>query len=400
MPVQETLVGSPGAVRRGYAFLDAARQHTRLAQSYSDQAGLGSTAFLYDNALVVLAYLADGRAHAVARAAALGDAMLYAQTHDPEHDDGRLRHAYLADGFVRGDGTVAIEPRFASSAVGDLAWAGIALAALARHTGQPRYATGAVRVGTWIDTHTRSESPLGGYAGGFDGAGNPLLYTSTEHNIGCVALFGQLSRLTGDRAWRRRRDHAASFLTWMWCAAGGFFHTGTDDGTCVNECPTPEDAQSWSYLALGASRYQSAVDWALTELAVPDGVTFSSMSLTANERAPIGPGQPPPRRDGIWYEGNAHLAAALRQRRRPGDEAQASLLLAACERAQEHAQERAQEQGNPETIGGRPVPNGAGVISASMPLDTGYGYGYYPYRHIGATAWYLLATARVNPLAA
>jgi hypothetical protein len=31
-------------------------------------------------------------------------------------------------------------------------------------------------------------------------------------------------------------------------------------------------------------------------------------------------------------------------------------------------------------------------------LDTGYGFGYYPYRHTGATAWYLLAAAGANPL--
>ena len=53
--------------RRGYAFLDAAMDGyptfgtNRLAQSYTDQAGLFSTAFTYDNALCVLAYLAVRR---------------------------------------------------------------------------------------------------------------------------------------------------------------------------------------------------------------------------------------------------------------------------------------------------------------------------------------------------
>src|ERR671930_2060672 len=49
---------------RGYRFLAAAMDgypdhgSVRLAQSYSDQAGLFSTAFTYDNALAILALLA------------------------------------------------------------------------------------------------------------------------------------------------------------------------------------------------------------------------------------------------------------------------------------------------------------------------------------------------------
>ena len=31
-------------------------------------------------------------------------------------------------------------------------------------------------------------------------------------------------------------------------------------------------------------------------------------------------------------------------------------------------------------------PERSGIVSASSPLDTGFGFGYYPYRHTGATA--------------
>jgi hypothetical protein len=95
----------------------------------------------------------------------------------------------------------------------------------------------------------------------------------------------------------------------------------------------------------------------------------------------------------VWFEGNGHLALALRERGNRGDEAQARRLLASTERAQD-------QLGTGQTIGGRTLPERAGVVSASSPLDTGFGFGYYPYRHTGATAWYLLAANRANPLQA
>lgn len=133
------------------AAMDAYPDHgtIRLAQSYTDQAGLFSTAFTYDNALAILANLACDTKAGRSRAAALGDALLYAQANDPDHDDGRLRQAYNVgpytfydgtpqpDGFVRADGkaNVGWQFGFTGTAVGDMAWAGIALATLARRTG-------------------------------------------------------------------------------------------------------------------------------------------------------------------------------------------------------------------------------------------------------------------------
>src|SRR3954471_9476026 len=75
------------SLRRAYVFLntmmDAYAQGTqvRLIQSYSDQQGLMSTAFTYDNALAILAYVARGRPEDIARARVIGDGLLYAQQH-------------------------------------------------------------------------------------------------------------------------------------------------------------------------------------------------------------------------------------------------------------------------------------------------------------------------------
>ena len=415
------------APRRARAFLaaamDAYPDHgtIRLTQSYTDQAGLFSTAFTYDNALAILAHLASpaGRSRAVA----LGDALLYAQAHDPGYDDGRLRQAYNVgpytfydgspqpDGFVRADGTANVGTQFGftGTAVGDMAWAGIALGALAARTGERRFLTGAVRIGEWIERVGRTDEPLGGYKFGVNGADERLPFTSTEHNTDLVALFGRLARLTGDRVWRERRARARAFVEKMWEPAGGFFYTGTNDGVTINRSPVPEDTQTWTHLALSSPAHARSLDWAASELAVLDtadrpnstvpagqsyaGVTFSSASLLANEAAPIAEGQPRPDRNGVWFEGTAHLALALRDRGAGGDEKRARRLLGSIERAQDLL-------GAEQTVGGTPLPARSGVVSASSPLDTGFGFGYYPYRHTGATAWYLLAVSRANPLRA
>ncbi|MFE0517937.1 Tat pathway signal sequence domain protein [Streptomyces sp. NPDC058954] len=420
---------TPSAARRSSAFLaaamDAYPEHgtIRLAQSYTDQAGLFSTAFTYDNALVILANLATGTSDGRSRAVALGDALLYAQAHDPAHDDGRLRQAYNVgpytfydgsaqpDGFVRADGTANVGTQFGftGTAVGDMAWAGIALSTLAGRTGRRRFLTGAVRIGEWIERVGRTDEPLGGYKFGVNGADEKLPFTSTEHNTDLVGLFGRLARLTGDKVWLERRSRAAAFVRRMWEPSGGFFYTGTNDGVTINRSPVPEDTQTWTHLALSSPAHSRSLDWAATELAVRDGaerpnstvpqgqsyegVTFSSASLAANEDAPIAPGQPKPDRNAVWFEGTAHLALALRCRRAPGDGARARRLLASIERAQDLL-------GGGQTLGGTAVAQGSGVVSASSPLDTGFGFGYYPYRHTGATAWYLLAAARANPLSA
>ncbi|GAA4330594.1 hypothetical protein GCM10023086_60340 [Streptomyces venetus] len=433
----QALAAGPAGARpaaapaRARAFLAAAMDaypghgRIRLTQSYTDQAGLFSTAFTYDNALAILAHLAARTADGLTRAEVLGDALLHAQSHDPVYDDGRLRQAYNVgpytfydgsrqpDGFVRPDGTANVGTQFGftGTAVGDMAWAGIALSALARRTGAGRFLMGAVRIGEWIERTGRTDEPLGGYKFGVDGADQKLPFTSTEHNTDLVCLFGRLARLTGDRVWLERRGRAEAFVRRMWEPSGGFFYTGTNDGVTVNKSPIPEDTQTWTHLAFGSrtGRHARSLDWAVTELAVLDhsgrtnstvpagqsyeGVTFSSASLLANEDVPIAEGQPKPDRYGVWFEGTAHLALALRDRGARGDAARARRLLASVERAQDLL-------GGGQTVGGKALPEGCGVVSASSPLDTGFGFGYYPYRHTGATAWYLMAAARFNPLRA
>jgi len=414
--------GAAGAERAAVAFVRAATDAypavntgPRLAQSYTDELGLFSTAFVYDNALAVCALLADGRRSSVETARVIGDGLVFAQEHDPDHADGRLRQGYNVgpytfydgtpqpDGFVRADGfaNVGWQFGFLGTAVGDMAWPGIALLQLYGATRDPRYRDAAVRIGEWIVTTTWSTAPLGGFSFGVDGGDQPVPNGSTEHNVDCVALFTMLRKVTGDRRWTAAAEHALAFVDLMWEPRSGWFWTGTNDGVEINRDPVPLDPATWSRLAIRERRYDGALDWAGTALAVTDdaaaptsqlpdgervsGVTFSTASLTSTAQYNGITVHP----DGVWLEGTAQLATSLLDRDRRGDRHRAEDLLAQVRHAQDVL-------GGGQHLGGVEVDGG--VVAASSLLDSGFGFGYFQVQHVGATSWFLLASTGSNPM--
>src|SRR3954469_16635215 len=261
------------SVTNAYAFLDqmmdayATGTTTRLAQSYADQIGLQSSAFTYDNALILCAYLVRGNSSDIARAQVLGNGLLYAQRTDPAAD-GRFRQAYFVD-HADGSGAL-VNPGFSffqGSAVGDVAWAGIALAQLFQRTRVQKYLDGAVKAATFIETTTRDNSnvPPGGYF-----FGNGQSNKSTEHNIDVYALFTMLGELTGNATWFNGAQHARAFVEAMFDAPTGHFWTGTSDPTHIFYDNSPEDCQTWSYLAFRDPKYAVTIDWVKTNLATTD----------------------------------------------------------------------------------------------------------------------------------
>lgn len=431
----DALGRSNGSVNRAYDYLSFAMdayqqgQTPRLVQSYSDSQELGSTAFVYDNALTILAYLERGKSHDVARAMMLGDSFLYAQTHDPNYTDGRVRQAYWVGPFklpfasndsyfVRGDGSVNLVGApwfFQGSSVSDMSWVAIALARLFARTGKSRYLDGSIRLGQWIVDNAFDTVGLGGYSVGVDGKNNRLnLMKLTEHNVDAYGLFiNLLAPLTGDTNWARKGQHALEFIQRLWNAQGGFFYTGSNDGITIDTSIVLEEVQSESYLALLDRRYGDALDWTKTNLIATDtaqslnsslagnlrlsGVSFSDVSRHATERASSGDPLPDP--DAVWFEGTAHMAAALRARRRRarndlptfrGDVATASEYSSQVVLAQT-------ELGRSQTVNGLAIPDGSGVVAASSILNTGTGFSYYPNVHLAATSWYLIAASSGNP---
>lgn len=392
----------------------------RLAQSYSDEA-LGATAFTYDNAVSIQAYLASPDGNALDRAKILGDGLLFAQQHNFPIADGRFAQAYFVN-VAAAPGGAFITPAaapfyFYGSTVGDQAWAGMALAQLFARTGDSRYLTGALSVGNWIVTNAFSTVGAGGFS--FGTTINPSNQSvpstngkSTEHNIDVFAFFTMLIRLTkGGSAsngslWSALAQHAIQFVTAMYNPAGPFFYTGTlGNGITINPKPIPEDVQTWSFLATLSQPWSRTIDWAFANLQTTDtaaaphssltgteritGLVFDTTSLTSTADDPTA----------VWLEGTAHTATALVARALHGGDTLAGLLadlgsalrlLGQCEKAQSLL-------GAGKSAGGRPIPQGLGLVAATSILDTGFGYTYGPSLHIGATGWFLLAALAGNP---
>jgi hypothetical protein len=387
----------------------------RLCQSYCDQIAGGtffSTAFVYDNAVLALAYLARGKSGDLSRAQIVGDALLYAQNNDPAND-GRFRQAYFA-GVADSNGVYVTTglPFFQGSAVGDVAWAAIALAQLYKATRQSKYLNGALWAANFIETTTRDNVnvPPGGYY-----YGNGQTNKSTEHNIDVYALYTMLARLSGNSFWLNGAQHALAFVQAMFDAPSGHFWTGTSDPTHIFYNNSPEDCQTWSYLAFQDPNYAVTIDWVKTNLATTDttfafnngwgtngglrlrvsGMTYASLSKLGTVL-----GDPTVDADAVWIEGTGHLIAALYLRGLPpgqdipsfhGDKDLANTLI-------ENVQVAQNSLGAGQTVNGQPLVVGQGLTASTSILNTGFGFNYFPYFHIGATGWYVMGAQATNPL--
>ena len=436
-------------VGRAYRYLDtvmdayASGDTPRLLQSYANESGLLTTAFVYDNALALIAYLARPTPEHLRRARVIGDTFLWIQANDERFTDGRVRQAYAAGpmlfygggpeftGLRRADGHAAfLWPfGFGGTATGDAAWVGLSLVALYARTRQRRYLDGAAALGRWIVTNTASPYRFGGYLGGVQGDGvTGQRWAATEHNIDTYALLRLLGRYTGDRTWDTHAEVAHAFVRAMWNPAGGFFWTGTqganptDDPNAINKAVVPEDVNTWSWLSLGEFRYARSVDWAARTLANTDGgptsevpaghtisgVTFSDLSKQLTGTVPNG--DRPNDRSAVWLEGTAHLAAALLDRRAPGDRERAreylrqigvaQQILGAGQTIGRTADPQGGRLSDPAEGGtwtGTPLPARSGIVAATSAFDTGFGFGYFQWQHLGATSWFIMAALGVNP---
>ncbi len=392
----------------------------RLIQSYADQSGLESTAFTYDNAVSIHAYLLQGSRDSLARAEVLGQGLIYAQGSNFPINDGRFAQAYFVNQPSAGGEYItpaAFPFYFYSSAVGDQAWAGMALAQLYRRTGGEGYLTAALGVANWIVTNTYNTLGPGGYS--FGTIVNPSNQSeaspngkSTEHNIDTYAFFTMLDELTHHGAalngasWKDLAGHALSFVLAMYNATDSYFYTGTDaDQITINPSPVPEDCQTWSYLALLDNKYKQTVDWAIANLQTTDTAASRDSNLTGSESftgmvfdtaSLVTPTYDP---NAVWLEGTSHTIAALIARTFAGgdnfhgrmqDFQTAAKFVNTCETAQA-------ELGEGQTVNGATIPLGEGLLASTSVMDTGFGYTYGPSKHIGATGWFLIATQGGNP---
>ncbi|MFI5842058.1 hypothetical protein ACIA8K_20325 [Catenuloplanes sp. NPDC051500] len=386
------------------------RDGPRLPQSYSDQVGLMSTAFTYDAALAILAFLVLGD---FKRARAIGDGLLHARTHDPEWGTGPLRQAYAAAPYRRGDrswahgftgpdGAVdAGGPfRFTAAYTGDQAWAGLALLSLHRRTRDRRYLEGATALAAWVRDEAASRGKLGGYTLGLTRQGAPSPGQSTVHNADLYTLFSRLN-------WTKEQENARRFVERAWIVGDEecCFSAGSPDGDTRDDGARTLEAQTHPWLALRDERHRGAllfVDCRLRVADTPDapnsaltgrqhfrGITVSTGSPQADPATPIEEGLPAPDPQAVWFEGTAQYAVALRAAGEPRR----------ALRERDPITDAQTELGAGQTVAGRALPERAGVVAASSPLHVGFAdSGYYPSRHVAATAWHVLSIKGVNPL--
>jgi hypothetical protein len=396
---------------------DELSDSARFIQSYAYlKCNFGSpehAAYLYDQALVLLAYLARGFPADLKRAKMIADAIVSAQENDRTFKDGRLRNAYICgvpldpkSGYARLPGRWNYEKeRFfedeyaVGTDTGNLAWAAIALIQADRSLSpalKTKYRRAAIRLADWIVVDTAAKDSWGGFYGGFAGGeravGDPkgpqhLTWRSTEHNIDLAALFNLLEteyapKSTERQRWRLQRNQALNFVNKMWAAdkTGKFLLTGLGpEAKERNQVVIPLDAQSWSVLALndidGSDAFEGALQWATTECRANEiayGYDFNCHDG-----------------DGAWWEGTAQIAIALKMVKR---ESLYKKILDKLHGVQIHAG----------------IYNGALPAASKCGLTTGFyklwissqknlPWLYTNNPHVGATAWFIFALLGKNP---
>jgi len=352
-----------------------------------------NVAHSYDNALALLAFLSDATADSLRRARLIGDAFVYAMNHDRTYNGDRARDAYAggdlalppgwtpngrvgtvsSPGFFSEDHQTFFEIEQAGISTGNNAWVMMALLALFQRTHDTRYLDSAKSLGDFISTFRNDSGTYQGFQGGLDDpetlSPKRRPWASTEHNLDVTAAFTQLYAITGDSRWATGANHSRQFVDAMWDESRGCNLTGTLDPGNRNAAAgqLPVDVQSWAVLAIPGilEKHPGLLDCAEHNHRATDA-GFSGFDFNED-------------RDGVWFEGTAHMAVAYVRAGNPGA---AEALRQTLTRA----------QATP------PFGDGSGAAAASRNgLTTGFGFFFFQRLHVGATAWNVFAQSAFNP---
>ncbi|PSH61124.1 hypothetical protein CU103_24555 [Phyllobacterium sophorae] len=341
---------------------------------------LQNTAFVYDNALAAMAFLACGQ---VERARSIGEALISAGKRDRYYTDGRLRNAYRS-GYVDekialpgwwDDGAKSwIEDEYQiSTASGNVAWAALALLQLHHITKDPKYLEEAERLGSWLEQLDGRDEHHPGVAGGYYGFepnASRIAWKSTEHNIDIVAVSRWLWMTTENPRWHRLAQNTLRFVSAMHDDKDGFL-IGTDaQEQAVHSKDLWLDVQIWPLLAVPEAQrpapWNDAANLIDRRLSVPGGYDFNGD------------------RDGLWIEGTAQAALMFSLE---GEPKRASTLIGSI---LQHV--------DPES--GWLYATPSEQLSTGLTIDAmgqGGAFMYHHWPHLGATAWAVLAAMDFNP---
>ncbi len=360
-----------------------------LLRSYQTQnTYIRNAAFSYDNALVDMALLSEGRQ---AEAMQLLDAFVYVVTNDRDWP-GRVRNAYAAGDVSpfpgwssgarlpgwydrsAGETGMYFEDRYqVGSNTGNTAYVALALLHGYQDTGERRYLQTATQLMDWVLSNCSGGD---GFTAGFEGWAEgesplvyPLTYKSIEHNIDAYAAFLELNRLSGEERYARAAQSALTFIQSMYDEQEGVFYTGTgDDGVTPSRDNIVLDAQVWAAMALGDAfaPYQKALERVAAMRQPKGGYPFCE----SNENG------------GWWAEGTAYTALMYRLRGEDGKARDALGALCTIQR----------EDG---TFPAATVD----ALSTGFWLFTGEPWVYSNEPHIAPTAWFIMAINGYNPYA-
>jgi hypothetical protein len=344
-----------------------------------------NVAFIYDDALALIALVARGTTEDMQRAKILADSFIFAKENDRYFTDGRMRNAYRTGDLADPAGKALLpgwwdtkeskwfeDNEQISTYTGNIAWVLVAMLDYYQRDPSEKYKNAAEELGKWIYDNCYDERGSLGYTGGYQGwEPNPskILWKSTEHNIDVYVAFTRLYQLTKDNIWLDRANHAKSFVEAIWDENQKHFWTGTtEDGITINKSALPADVNTWAIIALGTpDKYKAALDWVENNCYVQcpeDG--FKGFDFNDD-------------RDGVWFEGTAHTVLAFQA---TGQSDKANIFLNELQRAQASAQNT----------------DGKGLVAACHDgVSTGFNWKYFNRLHIGATSWYIFAELGYNP---
>jgi hypothetical protein len=365
--VASQAAGSGAAFVRSYEHAD---DESRLP------AGLASTAFVYDNALAVIALVACGD---VASATTLGNALSLAARNDRTFSDGRVRNAYRPGPVGKGPPALpgwwddkqkiwAEDAAQDGTSTGNVAWAALALLTLHQATKQESFLADAEHLIDWVIANVSTGSGFRGGFHGYDPQQVRLTWISTEHNVDVYAVASWLFRLTSERKYADAAAQARQFLERAFDV--NHFLLGTKpDGSLADPSMLALDVQLWPWMAIpdAPAPWRAALNFAATHLAVNDGFDFNGD------------------RDGLWVEGTAQASLAYRI---AGDPHRSGQLLTTLEA------DRTPSGFLNATRGARVS---TGLSIDPTPTATESDFFYFRRPHLGATAWATLAAMAWNP---
>jgi hypothetical protein len=337
-------------------------------------AGLASSAFVYDNALAVIALTACGD---LTSAAVIGNALSFAVRKDRTFNDGRIRNAYRAGPVAENAPALpgwwdskqnlwAEDSAQDGTSTGNVAWAALALLTLHQATGQKAFLSDAKRLIDWVIANVSSGQGFRGGFHGYDSQQVGLTWISTEHNVDVYAAAKWLFSLTGEQQYGDAAAEARQFLDIAFDS--DHFLLGTKpDGSLADSQMLALDVQLWPAMAVQdpPAKWRSTLDFAAAHLAVEDGFDFNGD------------------RDGLWVEGTAQASLAYRI---AGESLRSKQLLTALEADR--------------TPSGFLNATRTARVSTGLSIDptkTNPDFFYFRRPHLGATAWATLAASAWNP---